>query len=61
MFATHIKITMKKSPLKIVAEEAQRKLIEEKLLEFKFNKRRVAQHLEIDRKTLYNKMASLGI
>ncbi|WP_306643323.1 sigma-54-dependent transcriptional regulator [Sanyastnella coralliicola] len=47
--------------LKSITEDAERKAIESVLVKTNYNKTRTAEILKIDRKTLYNKMASYGI
>ena len=50
-----------KSDLKNVAQEAEYETIMQVLKEVKFNKSRAAEILQIDRKTLYNKMKAFSI
>jgi two-component system response regulator HydG len=47
--------------LKIVSEKNEKALIEKTLLEVRYNKSKAAKILNIDRKTLYNKMKLYGI
>jgi len=47
--------------LKSIAEQTEREAIEKTLREVNFNKSKAAKLLNIDRKTLYNKMKQYGI
>lgn len=47
--------------LRNVAQQAERQAILHALEKYGFNKSRTAEHLNIDRKTLYNKLKSFGI
>lgn len=47
--------------LKVVVEEAERKAIKAALLKAKFNKSKAAKMLEVDRKTLYNKIEQYNL
>lgn len=47
--------------LKTVAEEAEKKAIIASLKKYQFNKTKVAKALNVDRKTLYNKINAYGI
>lgn len=49
------------NPIEAVKREAERKLINETLIRFKYNKTKTAEYLKIDRSLLYQKMKRLGI
>lgn len=59
----NLKVTesSERNSLKLIVEKAEKKAIIKVLKETNFNKSKTAQRLEIDRKTLYNKMKLYGI
>lgn len=55
------KLSSFENPIEAVKREAERKLINETLIRFKYNKTKTAEYLKIDRSLLYQKMKRLGI
>lgn len=49
------------NPIEVIKQEAERKLINEALMEFNYNKTKAAEYLKIPRPLLYQKMKRLGI
>lgn len=49
------------NPIEAVKKEAERKLINETLIRFHYNKTKTAKYLKISRSLLYQKMKRLGI
>lgn len=49
------------NPIEAIKKEAERKLINETLMRFDYNKSKAARYLKISRSLLYQKMKRLGI